>query len=435
MFEILKQDRNSRARLGLLKTEHGVVETPAYVIVGTHGAVRCLEPEDLPATKTQLIIANTYHLWRLLGEEALNEFTGLHDFMQWQGPLMTDSGGFQVFSLGFLREAGMRRGNQKPIRQLAPDVTSGLKDKNQDEQAGSDRLIRANERMEENNSENSQFSDNGANLVRITEAGVYFLPDGEGEKAQYLDAELSIKIQAQLGADIIVAFDEPTSPAADYVYTASALGRTHAWALRSLAAKTSAQLIWGVVQGGAFADLRKQSAETIGKMPFDGFAIGSTYGDAYGGTKAQTLAMLRASMPYLLAGKPRHLFGVGRIEDILAGVEEGIDTFDCVIPTREARHGGIWTEAGRLDILKGKFLQDSGPLAPDCGCFACAEQGITRQDLHSMFKLKNPEAGRLATIHNVYFFNDFMEKLRLAIKLGQFKEFKQEAEKKLVKSV
>jgi tRNA-guanine family transglycosylase len=381
MFEVVRKDPLSRARIGRLSTPHGVIETPSYVIVGTHGAVRCLEPEDLPHTKTQLIISNTYHLWRTLGDEGLHDFPGIHDYMQWQGPVMTDSGGFQVFSLGTLREKMMRRGGAI-LEEEAP----------------------------------------GRSLVRVTESGVYFDDPDE----QYLDAELSMRIQEQIGADIIVAFDEPTSPLHDHAYTKTSMERTHRWAMRSLDARRSKQLLYGVVQGGMFEDLRKESAQTIGGMPFDGFGIGGTYGDAYGGTKADTVKMLDWAIPLLPENRPRHLFGVGEIDDLLYGIEAGIDTFDCVIPTREARHGRIWTRSGPYDVKTGSVGDRHEPLMPDCLCPACAIEGTTKASLHERFKAKDLEAGRLATLHNVFFFNAFMEEARQAIYEGRFDTFKQD---------
>lgn len=371
MFEIISKDPASRARTGRLTVRDGVVETPGYVIVATNAAIRTLQPEDIPGTKTQMVIVNTFHMWRELGDAGLNDFPGLHDVMQWQGVIMTDSGGFQVFSL-------------EP---------------------------------------------------RITDSGVYFKPEGGGEE-MYLDAETSIKIQEQMGGDIIVAFDEATSPTADRDYTKAAMLRTHKWAERSLAAKESlpaqagGQAIYGVVQGGGFRDLREESAKFIGGLPFDGFGIGSTYGDSYGSTKAKTAEMLQWSVPHLPEHKPRHLFGVGEIEDLFLGVEQGIDTFDCVIPTREARHGGLWTGAGRLDVKKGMNQGTEEAIDPACGCPACAG-GVSRGELHDLFRARDPRAGRLATIHNIYFFNDLMENIREAVRAGRFQEFKTECLKKL----
>ncbi len=386
MFEIVKKDPTSRARIGRLTTEHGVIETPSYVIVGTHAAVRCLEPEDLPHTKTQLIIANTYHLWRTFGDEGLTTFPGVHEYMQWSGPVMTDSGGFQVFSLGALRDRMMRRGGDVATQEVVGKLGAAT----------------------------------GESLVRVTESGVYFHDPDE----QYLDAELSMRIQEQIGADIIVAFDEPTSPLHDRAYTKESMERTHRWAQRSIDAKHSKQQLYGVVQGGMFEELRTESARTIGGMAFDGFGIGGTYGDAYGGTKADTVQMLDWTIPFLPEDRPRHLFGVGEIDDLLSGIEAGIDTFDCVIPTREARHGRIWTRQGPYDVKRGVMADKSEPLSPDCGCPACHLEGTTKQSLYELFKAKDQEAGRRATLHNVFFFNEFMERAREAIYEGRFGEFK-----------
>ncbi|MDO8536736.1 MAG: tRNA guanosine(34) transglycosylase Tgt [bacterium] len=402
MFSILRKDSQSRARLGILKTEHGDVQTPAYVIVGTYGSVRCLEPEDLVSTKTQLIIANTYHLWRGMSDDELNNYPGLHEVMEWKGPLMTDSGGFQVFSLGASREHGT--GKVKKYRLDERGTREGL--------------------------------------VRVTDAGVYFK---DGKEEAYLDAELSMRIQEQLGADIIFAFDEPSSPHHDYAYTKIAMDRTHRWAERSLDAKASRQLLYGIVQGGAFEDLRKESATFIGKLPFDGYAIGGSFGSSFGSTHEETAKELEWTIPFLPEQKPRHLLGIGRIHDVFEAVHAGIDTFDCVIPTREARHGALWTAQGRIDITKGKYAADRTPVDSNCDCPMCTVE-TDRSALHALFKAKDleagrprraspeagrprrasPEAGRVATIHNVSFFNALLEKIRGAIAEGRFLEFKKE---------
>lgn len=392
-FQITTRDQKTRARTGVIKTPHGTVETPSYVIVGTDAAVRCLEPEDIPQTKTQMIIANTYHLWRQWEQIGLTEFPGLHKEMGWQGTIMTDSGGFQVFSLGAAREH--RTGK----------VKSG---------------------------EASDFRD-GESMVRITDSGVYFEDAGE---ELYLDAELSMRIQEQLGADIIFAFDEPSSPHHDYDYTKKTVERTHAWAERSLEAKTSGQFLYGIVQGGAFEDLRRESAKVISALPFDGLSIGGSFGSSFGSTTNDSMRELEWTVPLLPEEKPRHLLGMGKIEDLLYGVEAGIDTFDCVIPTREARHGAVWTSEGRLDITKGKYATDGGSIDETCNCPVCSTskfteevgelgaEKTTRAALCALFKEKNHEAGRLATIHNIFFFNNFMEEVRNAINEGHFSEFK-----------
>jgi len=383
------RDVGSRARVGRLSTLHGEVETPAYVVVGTHAEVRCLRPEDLPRAGVQMIIANTYHLWRQLGND-LETFEGLHKRMQWPGPIMTDSGGFQVFSLGFAREHKVGKHKDKPSR-------------------------------------HSARADN-ENLVRITDDGVFFLDNGE---ELFLNPELSITIQEQLGADIAVAFDECTSPEHDYNYTRESLERTHRWADRSLRAHTrDGQLLYGVVQGGAFQDLRERSARFIATRPFDGVAIGGAFGGSFGSTREETLRELDWVIPYLPTDRPRHLLGIGRIEDVFEGVERGVDTFDCVIPTREARHGGIWTRRGRFDVKRGVFRNSTSVLEEGCECPVCSYGGdyyTDRGGLHLLFKERDPRATHLATLHNVFFFNYLMGEIRRAIREGMFSSLKREA--------
>lgn len=380
MFEVTLKDNRSAARVGRLVTPHGIVETPSYVIVATDGHIRTLEPEDIPATKTQIIISNTYHLWRTIGDVGLPDFEGLHSYSGWNGPIMTDSGGFQVFSMGFRRETRVGK------------VDRGETDGRE-----------------------------GENKVRITEDGVYFEENGE---EIYLDAELSMKIQEQLGADIVFAFDECTSPLHDYDYNKKAVERTHRWALRSLEARTSKQILYGIVQGGPFEDLRKASAEYIGKLPFDGFGIGGSFGSSYGSEKESTFKELSWTTPFLPNEKPRHLLGIGRIEDIFRAVELGVDTFDCVIPTREARHGSLWTPEGRFDVRSGKYANDRRPVQEDCGCSFCVSENNRRRDLYELFRDKNYDAGRFATIHNIYFFNELMGEIRDSIRGGRFMDLK-----------
>lgn len=378
MFEVLKTDKHSEARLGLLKTGHGVVETPAYVMVGTHGAVRTLESADLVATKTQIVIANTYHLWLALGDK-LDNFEGLHKKMGWSGTIMTDSGGFQVFSLGFAREHGVGK-----IANIFPNEDKRKKFKNPD-----------------------------VNLVRVTDAGVNFMEKG---KECFLDARTSIEIQEKLGADIILAFDECTSPLHDYEYTRRALLRTHLWAKQCLEAKkNNEQKLYGIVQGGAFEDLRIQSAQFINALPFDGFAIGGSLGKS----REDMFQVIAWTTPYLQLGKPRHLLGIGRVNDIFEAVALGIDTFDCVVPTREARHAALWTAAGRFEITKGIYRHDKKLIEKGCACPVCA-MGVSRSRLYELFKEKNPAAARYATIHNVYFFNNLMFLIREAIRRDKF---------------
>jgi queuine tRNA-ribosyltransferase/7-cyano-7-deazaguanine tRNA-ribosyltransferase len=402
MFQITSQDPSSHARTGLLTTAHCVVETPSYVVVGTHANVRTLTPTDLDATRTQVVIANTYHLWRRKGKE-LEIYDGLHNELGWNGSIMTDSGGFQVFSLGAAREHGVSK-----IANIFPD---------------------------ENKKSINRID---KNLVRITEEGVYFAdPQYDDGREEYLDAERSIAIQEKLGADIILAFDECTSPLHSYKYTKEATLRTHRWAKRSLQAHTHPvdvgrlrrQLLYGIVQGGMFEDLRHESGRFIGSLSFDGFAIGGSLGKS----RSDMLKVLEWTMPHLPDDRPRHLLGIGTIEDIFACVRYGIDTFDCVIPTREGRHGAIWTRHGRIDITRGVYDGDSTPLEEGCECFVCTTEQTTKHDLYWLFRKVqtptgwtfNPEGGRRATIHNVFFFNRLMADIRKAINEGRFEEFAQ----------
>jgi len=421
-FSILKKDRRTNARVGFLKTPHGVVETPSYVVVGTHAEVRCLEPEDIPKTKIQMIIANTYHLWRTLGDK-LDKFPGLHETMKWDGVIMTDSGGFQVFSLGFAREHGIGK-----IMPIFPEGMSSRGSSRSSAELGIRRMPDSAERErraapaagagERLVPRDDIPSGKEKNLVRITEDGAYFKDGGE---ELYLNPEISIGIQEKLGADVILAFDECTSPLHDYEYTKDAMERTHAWAKRSLAAKKREdQWLYGIVQGGEFEDLRKKSAEFIGQMPFDGFAIGGSLGRSRNGM----FDVIKWTIPFLPERKPRHLLGIGKIEDLFEAVEMGVDTFDCVIPTREARHGSLWTKFGRFDIKKGGWRGSFMKIQGDCGCPVCADMKVTRGELHELFKIRDPNAARLATIHNVFFFNDLMEKIRNSIKNEEFGGFK-----------
>jgi queuine tRNA-ribosyltransferase/7-cyano-7-deazaguanine tRNA-ribosyltransferase len=375
MFTIIKTDKKSRARLGVLKTPHGVIRTPAYVIVATHAQVRALKPGDIKKTKTQVVIANTYHLW---------DSGNVHRRLGVRMPMMTDSGGFQVFSFGAAKEHGVGKVLKQPVFRHLPK-----------------------------------------SKIKITEKGVYFTLDG---RQRFLSPELSIAIQEKLGADIIFAFDECTSPLHPYDYNKKAMERTHRWAVRCLLAhrslgeggkakKRKDQLLFGIIQGGRFNKLRAQSAKFIGSLPFGGFGIGGSFG------QDEMVRALGAVVPHLPEGKPRHLLGIGRIEDIFNAVESGIDTFDCVIPTREARHARIWTARGPYDIRKSRYRTSKTLLEPGCKCPICSK-GVSRSRMRALFKTKNPDAGRFATLHNVWFFNRLMEKIREALARGRFTEFK-----------
>lgn len=403
MFTIVAKDKNSKARVGEIKNARGgVAETPSYVIVSTRASVRTMTPEDLKETRTQMMIANTYHLWRMLGG-TLSSFEGLHARMKTNNILMTDSGGFQVFSLGFAREHGVSKVGVVSAHREKPRIFR-------------DALLQVRSFLGIAHRRNS---------VRITPWGTYFKDENYGDTHPvFLDPQKSIQIQEKLGADIILAFDECTSPKHGYWYNKWAMARTHKWARQCIAAKTSAQALYGIVQGGNFEDLRKESARIIGAMPFDGFAIGGSFGEE------EMKNVLDWCIPFLPEEKPRHLLGIGRVQDILEGVARGIDTFDCVIPTREARHGSIWTHRGRYSVLEAKHRGSNLPLEEGCKCPACA-RGVTRGALRDAFKAKDMNAGREATFHNIYFFNTFMAEIRAAIKEGRFSEFRRSAEEQL----
>lgn len=378
-FKIIKRSKKSRARLGILKTPHGEVETPAIVPVATQATVKTLTAEEVLRAGTQLLISNTFHLHLKPGEELVKKMGGLHKFMNWPKPLMTDSGGFQVFSLGF----GMEHGMGKILKAKAKEkITAGQQPK----------------------------------LLKITDDGVQFTSPVDGRKI-FLNPERSIKIQEALGADIIFAFDECTSPIADHEYTKKSLSRTHAWAVESLEARSSAgkkkQAMYGIVQGGKFKDLRIESAKYIGSLPFEGFGIGGEFGD----DKKVMTEMLGWVLKELPDEKPRHLLGIGYLEDIPKIIKAGVDTFDCIVPTRYARHGVAFTSGGKVDIQKSAYAEDKKPLDPKCSCETCS--GYSRGYIHHLFKSREISALRLLTFHNIYFFNEYVGKIREDIKKGK----------------
>jgi len=374
-FKILKKSKKSKARLGLLKTKHGVIETPCLVPVATQAVVKTLTSEDVEKTKSQILICNTYHLHLKPGEEIIGKSGDLHKFMNWQGPLMTDSGGFQVFSLGFGRDFG----TGKILKQKRNnEIEYGQQPK----------------------------------LLKITQDGVYFRSFLDGKKV-FLGPKESIRIQEKLGADIVFAFDECTSPIADYQYTKKSLEKTHKWAKICLKVKKSNQALFGIVQGGKFRDLRIESARFVGGLDFDGFGIGGEFGD----NKKKMLEMLNWTIRELPEGKPRHLLGIGYLEDIPKIIERGVDLFDCNVPTHYARRGIAFTSQGKLDLAKEVFLKDGRPLDKKCSCFVC--KNYSRRYISHLFRAKEITSLSLLTFHNLYFFNDFVEKIRKRIKEGK----------------
>ena len=375
-FKILKKSKKTKARLAVLKTKHGVVETPCFVPVATQAVIKTLDSQETLATKTQILINNAFHLHLKPGESFVKKAGGLHSFMNWSKPLMTDSGGFQVFSLGFGKDLGMGK---------------ILKKKNNNQ------LIKQNEQPV---------------FLKITNDGVVFRSFIDGQKI-FLGPEKSIKIQEKLGADIIFAFDECTSPAADYYYTKKSLKRTHQWAEQSLAAKTKQkkeQSLFGIVQGGRFKNLRIESARFINRLDFDGFGIGGEFGS----DKNKMLLMLDWVNQQLTEEKPRHLLGVGYLKDINNIINKGIDLFDCNVPTHYARRGIAFVSRGSLNLNKAVFLKDKNPLDKKCLCYVC--QNYRRNYISHLFRAKEITGLKLLTFHNLYFFNSFVEKIRERIK-------------------
>ena len=378
-FKILKKSKKSEARLGLLKTPHGEVETPALVPVATQAVIKTLTSEEAKAAKCRILIANTFHLHLKPGEEVIKNSGGLHKFMNWDRPLMTDSGGFQVFSLGFGHDLGIGKIGYFPKKEK----------------------IAINK--------NSQ-----PKKVRITSRGVYFRSPVDGREL-FIGPKESIIIQEALGADIIFAFDECTPPFSTRDYIKAAVKRTHEWAKICVSAKKSGQAIFGIVQGSKYRDLREMSARYINSLDFDGFGIGGDLGE----NKNDTKKILEWCLPHLDRSKPRHLLGIGKIEDMKNIIKSGVDTFDCTVPTHYGRRGIAFFSGGKLDLNKSIFLKDKKPLDSKCGCSVC--QNYKRNYICHLIKAGEITAMRLLTFHNLYFFNTFVEKIREKIKNNQIK--------------
>lgn len=384
-FEIEARLPGTLARAGRLTLPHGVIETPVFMPVGTKATVKAVDPLELEALGAQIILGNAYHLYMRPGAELVGQFGGLHGFSGWHRPFLTDSGGFQVFSLGF----GMEHGVGK-IAKMFPGE-GGL----------------APARLK-----------TGEKLCRVDDDGVTFRSHIDGSVHRFTPA-VSIDIQEKLGADIILAFDECTSPLHDHAYTGRALSRTHRWAEQCLAAKTRAdQALFGIVQGGAYQDLRERSARFIDGLGFPGYAIGGSLG----ASKAEMHAILEWVCPLLAENKPRHLLGIGEPEDLFECIERGVDMFDCVGPTRIARHGALYTPDGKLSIRNLRFREDHEPIDPTCGCSTCTR--FTRGYLRHLFLADELLFYRLASIHNLYFIVNLVRRIRASLIDGSFKDFK-----------
>ncbi len=389
-FEIHKELENGLGRVGTIHTPHGDIQTPAFVAVGTKGTVKSLTPEQVKDSGVQTIIANTYHLYLEPGDENIKKMGGLHKAMNWQGPLMTDSGGFQVFSLGaaYGKNGVSKISHGKTEELILPEVND----------------IEA------------------PKIARIDPNGVTFRAHDSGD-AHYFTPEKSIDIQHNLGADIIFAFDECTSPHEPLHYQKEALERTHRWAKRSLEHHKSkpnaeTQALFGIVQGGRDEALRKESAEFIGSLDFDGFGIGGSF------DKEDMDKAVEWCNSILPKEKPRHLLGIGEPEDLFMAVEKGCDLFDCVAPTRIARNGGFYTKEGKMNLLNQKFREDMESLDFGCECYAC--KNFSRSYIAHLFHAKEMLGSTLLSIHNIYFISHMVADMREAILNNNFSNYKRE---------
>lgn len=391
MFTIEKKVPGILARAGVLSTPHGEIKTPAFIAVGTKATVKALSPEQVSGVGSQAVLANTYHLYLEPGEELVRAAGGLGKFMNWPGPTFTDSGGFQVFSLGaaFGKTISKVQKNANGVWEESGDIPK-------DERTPS--------------------------LVNITEEGVAFKSYLDGSE-HFFTPERSMEIQWNLGADIIFAFDECTSPDASHEYQKEALLRTHRWAERSLThhkklrdGAEQKQALFGIVQGGRHEDLRKESATLIGAMDFDGFGIGGSFSKEDMGTAVKWVNDI------LPEGKPRHLLGIGEPLDLILGIENGIDTFDCVVPTRLGRNGTLYTKHGRMIIQNAQFRKDFAPIEEGCECYTC--KNYSRAYIAHLFRAKEMFAGTLASIHNLHYLTKLVDGAREAILNDTFAEYK-----------
>lgn len=378
-FKILHKD--GKARVGRLQTPHGVIETPRFNPVGTQAAVKAILPRDLKEIGVQMILVNTYHLMLRPGVDVIKKLGGLHKFMNWDRPIMTDSGGFQVFSLG----GGMEEGASKVVR-------------------GKKEHTREMPRPR---------------LNKITEEGVVFQSHLDGSR-HILNPEISIKLQCELGADLIVAFDDHEYKN-DYAHLKKSIEQTERWALRSIEAfkkLKSRQLMYGVIHGGVNKELRIKSAKFTDKH-FDAIAIGGIYG-----TKKQMYEMVDYVLKEVSEEKPRHLLGIGEVEDLFNGVERGVDLFDCVAPTRRARCGSLYisTYPFTLSIGLSKFKSDKSPIDPHCSCYTCLN--FSKAYLRHLYLAKEILFHTLATYHNIYFIENLMRQIRGAIRSNNFSKLR-----------
>ncbi len=389
MFELIGKDPSSKARRGRVTTPHGVIETPAYMPVGTQGSVKAVSSRELHELEAQIVLGNTYHLFVRPGLEVIRKFDGLHRFMNWDGPILTDSGGYQIFSLAKLR--------------------------------------------------------------KITEEGAHFQNHIDGSAA-FISPEIAMEIQAMLGSDIAMVLDECPPWPCEYDYAARSLEMTHRWARRCKEAterkkeenvqpasaldglrrgerptsnvphrteEGSAQMVFGIVQGATFEDLRRSSAQTLAAMDFDGYAIG---GVSVGEPEPEMMQAIEWSEPHLPENKPRYAMGLGTPPQLIELIARGIDMFDCVLPTRVARTGTAYTAAGSLILKNAEFTSQTGPVEEGCTCEAC--NGYSRAYIRHLLKSEEILGLRLLSIHNLHFYLDLMKRARQAIEDGSFGSFR-----------
>jgi queuine tRNA-ribosyltransferase len=354
-FKLIKKD--GQARRGELQLKHGTVQTPVFMPVGTYGAVKSLSPQDLQSIGFEIILGNTFHLWLRPGLETISAFNGLHDFIQWRKSILTDSGGFQVWSLGKMR--------------------------------------------------------------KITEAGVEFKSPINGDTC-FLSPEESMRIQRTLNSDIVMIFDECTPYPASHEEAQTSMQLSLQWAYRSkVAHETNKNALFGIIQGGMYEDLREYSLNELTKINFDGYAIG---GLSVGEPKEDMRKIINHIAPKMPEDKPRYLMGVGTPEDIIEAITQGIDMFDCVMPTRNARNGWLFTEFGDLKLKNTQYKNDTNPIDSHCQCYTC--QNYSRAYLHHLFRIGEMLGSRLNTIHNLFYYQKIVHDARSAIEIGSFETYR-----------
>ncbi len=383
-FTIEKKIEGTLARAGEIQTKNGVIQTPAFVTVGTKATVKALTAEQIRSLGAQVVLANTYHLYLQPGADIVEKAGGFGKFMDWHGPTMTDSGGFQAFSLGAAFGTSVSK------------VATG--------------------------DEVSDISATKGQLAKVTDEGVTFKSHLDGS-SHLFTPESSMEAQWKLGADMIFAFDECTSPSAPYEYQQKSLVRTYEWAKRSLVRHEELdtekqQSLFGVIQGGRFQDLREQAARDLGALPFDGYGIGGSFTKDDIGT---AVGWVNTILP---EDKPRHLLGIGEPIDLFNAVEAGCDLFDCIAPTRMARHGTLHTTHGRINIKNAKFVDDFTQIDEGCTCYTCTHH--TRAYIAHLFRADEIAAATLASIHNLHFILRLVEKIRESILNDTFFEYKKE---------